>query len=356
MTAITEVEATAVHAPGTDLAQYQAPVIEEYRPRIIMAPGEAAELDKQLRDMMRAVLKEDVDFGVIPGTGTKPSLLKPGAEKLLQWFGFGHTTERAEVERDADGARVGVTYRCTVTKAMQDGRVVTVATCEGYAGYDEDRFFSTAEQAAEKEKANARRYHRDVNLSKCVEYRAPWNSVIKMAQKRALVGAALQATSASTLFTQDVEDMRAESAGDGKFTEAATAAVMALPEDVRTGLDQWYRGMKWPDPSRWTPEQWCAALQQSGRLAAQGERPQAAREPAPDAEAEAVPVVTPAEEWLGGAIGTAAKAATAAECRALWAESARKVAAGEITKADAGRVQEILKARIEDLGKEAARA
>lgn len=344
-----------MHAPGTDLAQYQAPVIEEYRPRIIMAADEAASLDKQLRDMMRAVLKEDVDFGVIPGTGSKPSLLKPGAEKLLQWFGFGHTTERSEVERDADGARVGVTYRCTVTKAMQDGRVVTVATCEGYAGYDEDRFFTTAEQAAEKEKANARRYKRDVNLSKCVEYRAPWNSVIKMAQKRALVGAALQATSASTLFTQDVEDMRPEADG-GKFTEAATAAVMALPEDVRTGLDEWYRGMRWPDPSRWTPEQWCAALQQSGRLAALEDRPEAAGEPASGGEAEAAPVVTPAEEWLGTAIGNAAKAQTAAECRALWTESARKVAAGDITKAHATQVQAILKARIEDLGSEAARA
>lgn len=354
MTAVTEVGATAVHAPGTDLAQYQAPVIEEYRPRIIMAAEEAASLDKQLRDMMRAVLKEDVDFGVIPGTGTKPSLLKPGAEKLLQWFGFGHATERSEVERDADGARVGVTYRCTVTKAMQDGRVVTVATCEGYAGYDEDRFYTTAEQAAEKEKANARRYKRDVNLAKCVEYRAPWNSVIKMAQKRALVGAALQATSASTLFTQDIEDMQPGADG-GKFTEAATAAVMALPEDVRTGLGEWYRGMKWPDPSRWTPEQWCAALQQSGRLAALEDRPQAAREPA-GGEQDAAPAVTPAEEWLGAAIGNAAKAQTAAECRALWAESARKVAAGDITKAHATQVQEILKARIEDLGREAARA
>lgn len=349
-----EVIATAVHAPGTDLAPYQAAVIEEYRPRIIMEAAEAAALDKQLRDMMRAVLKEDVDFGVIPGTGTKPSLLKPGAEKLLQWFGFGHTTERSEVERDSEGGRVGVTYRCTVTKAMQDGRVVTVATCEGYAGYDEDRFYVTAEQATEKEKANARKYKRDVYLSKCVEYRAPWNSVIKMAQKRALVGAALQATSASTLFTQDVEDMRPEADG-GKFTEAATAAVMALPEDVRTGLDQWYRGMKWPDPSRWTPEQWCAALQESGRLAALQDGARAAGKPEARAEAEAV-VVTPAEEWLGTAIGNAAKAPTVAECRVLWAESARKVAAGDITKADAGRVQEILRARIEDLGREAARA
>jgi hypothetical protein len=258
-----------------------------------------------------------------------------------------------------------VTYRCTVTKAMADGRVVTVAMCEGYAGYDEDRFYTTAEEARAKAEAKERRFARqDQRAPKpekwadAAEYRAPWNSVIKMCQKRALVGAALQATSASTLFTQDMEDMRAEaSAPDGgQFTEAATAAVMALPQDVRTGLDQWYRAKRWPESSRWTPEQWCAALQESGRLAALQERPQAAREPASAGPAEAEPVVTPAEEWLGTAIGNAAKAPTVAECRALWAESARKVAAGDITKADAGRVQEILRARIEDLGREAARA
>ena len=59
-----------------------------------------------------------------------------------------------------DGRWAGVTYRCTVTKDMPDGRKVIVATCEGYAGYDEDRFYLTAEdarrKAEEKERANAK--------------------------------------------------------------------------------------------------------------------------------------------------------------------------------------------------------
>lgn len=358
-----EVTATAVHAPGTDLAPYRATVIEEYRPRIIMAPDEASELDKQLRSMMLAVLKENVDYGVIPGTGSKPTLLKPGAEKLLQWFGFGHETGRVEVERDGDGQRIGVTYRCTVTKGMADGRVVTVAMCEGYAGYDEDRFYTSAEDARAKAESKERTFARkDNRLAKpekwenAAEYRAPWNSVIKMAQKRALVGAALQATSASTLFTQDMEDMRAEADG-GKFTEAATAAVMALPEDIRTGLTQWYRGQKWPDPSRWTPEQWCAALQESGRLAERRSRPQPVQQVADaGAEPEAPSGMTAAEEWIADTIGKAARATTVTACRAFWTESAQKARAGDITRADATQVQEILKARIEDLAREAARA
>jgi hypothetical protein len=280
VTAVAEVEATAVHAPGTDMTPYARTAVEEYRPRIIMAAEDAKALDDSLRAMMKAVLRDGADYGVIPGTGSKPTLLKPGAEKLLQWFGFGHATERVESERDENGARLGVTYKCSVTKAMQDGRVVTVATCEGYAGYDEDRFYTTAEQARAKAEANERKWaakdNRPANPKKwesAAEYRAPWNSVIKMAQKRALVGAALQATSGSTLFTQDLEDMRDADSGGSQFAEAAGEAIMALADDVREALDKWWRGKRWPDPSRWSAEQWCAALQTAGYLTANREQP-----------------------------------------------------------------------------------
>ena len=355
MTVITEVEATAVHAPGMDIAAYQPQALEEYRPRIIMAPDEAAELDKSLRDMMRAVLREDVDFGVIPGTGSKPTLLKPGAEKLLQWFGFGHSTEKVETERDDDGNRLGVTYRCVITKAMQDGRNVIVATCEGYAGYDEDRFYTTAEQAEAKERANAQRYQRNPNPMKFLEYRAPWNSVIKMSQKRALVGAALQATSASTLFTQDLEDMRADAA-PSPFVEAAEARINALTPETRNALVRWYRGQRWPAPVKWSPEQWCEALQVAGAFAfaaqQQPEPPPATTQapagtPSPSAE--------PGETWLDAALAEAGELPDAEACKKLWRESAAKVHAGEISKDDAKRVQDLLRARIADLGAEAAR-
>ena len=149
MTAVAEIEATAIHAPGTDLTPYQPQALEEYRPRILMEAAEAAEMDSQLRSMMKAVLAENTDYGTVPGS-SKPSLWKPGAEKLLQWFGFGHEIEKAETERAEDGTRVGVTYRCTVFKEMGDGRKVTVATCEGYTGYDEDTFYTSEQDARRK--------------------------------------------------------------------------------------------------------------------------------------------------------------------------------------------------------------
>lgn len=288
-----------MHAPGTDLTPYQPPPVEEYRARFVMAPDEAAELDRQLRECMRAVLVEGTDYGPIPGGDpARKNLLKPGAQKLIQWFGFGFTNDRTETERDADGARMGVTYRCTVFKEMADGRKVTVATCEGYAGYDEDRYYTSAEAARAKAEAKERKWaQQDQRAPKperwegAAEYRAPWNTLLKMAQKRSLVGAAIDATAASGLFTQDMEDAaHASSVPDGgEFTGAATAAIMKLPQEVRDDLDRWVAGKKWGSSGKWTPDQWCTALQTSGYLSAKRQAAQAQPDAQPAAGGPAAP-------------------------------------------------------------------
>jgi hypothetical protein len=372
VTAVMEVEASAVHPPGTDLAAYQAQAVEEYRPRIIMEPAEAADLDNQLRSMMKAILREGTDYGTIPGT-PKPSLWKPGAEKLLQWFGFGHEIVKAETERNDDGSRLGVTYRCTVTKEMPDGRKVTVATCEGYAGYDEDSFFVTeqdarrkAETAERKWAAKDRRQPVSAKWENAVEYRAPWNSVIKMAQKRSLVGAALQATSASTLFTQDLEDMRGQADPAGGFTAAGSAALMALPPDIREGLDRWRKARGWPETREWSAGQWCSALQMAGFLAAKRERPQqAAQAPAADAPpareqpADGAPAAAPAQgpaeaEWVRAFLTRLADARTDADIRARRSEIVRAVADKVIAKATANELFADVRHRGEEIAKAAA--
>jgi hypothetical protein len=363
VTAVAELEVTAVHAPGTDLAAYQPQAVEEYRPRIIMEPAEAADLDNQLRSMMKAILREGTDYGTIPGT-PKPSLWKPGAEKLLQWFGFGHEIVKADTERNEDGSRLGVTYRCTVTKEMQDGRKVTVATCEGYAGYDEDSFFITEQDARRKAEASERKWARKDNRApkpekweNAAEYRAPWNSVIKMAQKRSLVGAALQATSASTLFTQDLEDMRAGQGAD-PFMTAADAAMMALPQDVRDAIDGWWRARKWPPPDRWTPEQMVSALQTAGYLTARREsaqRPATGPQPAAAGgqaagEAEDAPVVVtpdPMDGEAGWVRGFVARIGTADETkiRTMRVELGKAVQAKVLDHKTANELTDLLQER-----------
>jgi hypothetical protein len=165
----------------------------------VLTPEAVRDRVRAQHELLRAALAEGTDYGVIPGT-PKPTLLKPGAEKLLAAFGFGHRLEQTAVERDADGRAVGVTYRCVVTKWV-DGSEVTVASCDGYAGRDEPKWA-----------------------------KAPWNTVVKMAQKRALVGAALQATATSGLLTQDVEDAAPATTG---LVEALRRRCRALPPEAQ---------------------------------------------------------------------------------------------------------------------------
>jgi hypothetical protein len=73
-----------------------------------------------------------------------------------------------------------------------------------------------------------------------------------------------------------------------------------------------------------------------------------------NAAPEAVKPATTDGAWLDGAIAKAAGTDLSAdECRALWRDSAEKVRGGSVAKEDAKRVQDLLKARIEDLGREA---
>jgi hypothetical protein len=164
-----------------------------------LTPDQATARAQWVRDVTKAALTVDVDYGQIPGTD-KPSLFKSGAEMLLLAAGYGFDMDRLE-DDDARTHR-GVTYKCTVRR--RDGSVVS--TCDGYAGYDESRFFTSAEDAEKRERYNAEKYHRPVNANRFVEYRAPWNTLVKMAEKRALVGAALNACAASGLFIADLDD------------------------------------------------------------------------------------------------------------------------------------------------------
>ena len=355
---------TTADEPVTgELVHYTPQVAEEYRPRMLMAPDEAAQIDQALRDMMRAVLHADVDYGVIPGTN-KPSLYKPGAEKLLQWFGFGHAMERVEIERDADGGRLGVTYRCTVTKAMPDGRVIVVATCEGYAGYDEERFYQTAEQAQAKAKAQeekwARKDKRQPNPAKwqnITEYRAPWNSVIKMCQKRALVGAALQATSGSTLFTQDVEDTTEPASPGASIASAASEVIASLPEEARRGVEAWRKEQDWPRSSEWDAAQWCAALVQAGRQSQYQDMKDniisRGKSPEPETDAWATPTGSDGG-WPEEAEGLILAAPDVDACRAIYRLAVAKANLGEISAEDRQRICDLAAAQADDLAKNAA--
>ncbi|EGO2729429.1 hypothetical protein CYR81_11230 [Enterococcus faecalis] len=122
-------------------------------------------------------LKSGQDFGLIPGTN-KPTLLKPGAEKIQMLFGV--TSEYEEIERiqDYDNGFFAYTIKCTLSK---NGQKITEGM--GHCNTKEKKYIKQD----------------PFTLA---------NTCLKMAKKRAQIDATLTIASLSEVFTQDMEDLQ----------------------------------------------------------------------------------------------------------------------------------------------------
>jgi hypothetical protein len=225
----------------TDVDVYQPAAPAQYGAAIVMTPEDARALDEQVRRCTEAVLREGTDYGIIPGTNGEKTLWRPGAQKLLQWFRLECTCERIEVERDDDGRKHGITYRAEVGRGLKTATPVILATCEGTADYDETKFHQTAEQVKARlrdaEHKWAAKDHRAPNADRwnsAKEYRADWNALMKRAQKRAIVGAVVDATAAGGIFADREEDETPAPQDDGPtwYEQALEAALTFTDQEA----------------------------------------------------------------------------------------------------------------------------
>jgi hypothetical protein len=215
----------------------------------------------------KSILKPDLDFGIIPGT-PKPSLYKPGAEKLRFVYGLGVEMRCIDKTVDIHTPFLDFTYRCTVKS--KTGQIL--AECEGSCNSMEKKYghvwksehelppgTDTSKLVSKASGKKISEFDFSINKAettgkygKAKEYWDMWldaieagtakkikkksfkgneldawemdntqvsyrltnpdvmdlkNTIMKMAQKRAFVGAILLATGASEFFTQDVEDL-----------------------------------------------------------------------------------------------------------------------------------------------------
>lgn len=208
------------------------------------------------------LLTKDQDFGIIPGVA-KPSLYKPGAEKLRMAFGLTVEMNQTDKVLDLQSGYVSYTYKATVKS--KTGQIL--AECEGncntwetkyrYLWVKEDQLPSNVDKNTLQKKGTViSEFVFGINKAETIgQYGKPaeyWqkfrdaiasgkakritkptkkgemeayeisdfvyriqnpdvvgqqNTVMKMSQKRAYVGAILMATGASEFYTQDVEDM-----------------------------------------------------------------------------------------------------------------------------------------------------
>lgn len=172
----------------------------------------------------KEILKQDLDYGVIPGVN-KPSLYKPGAEKLRFVYGLGVEINLSDKTEDFDRNFLDYTYKATVKG--RNGEVI--AECEGNANSYESKWRynwvvsdknPTKEEADQLKAEKKGRWTKQGNNWVWLEKQENpdvtglKNTLIKMSQKRAFVGAILIATGASEFFTQDVEDIETFAVGD----------------------------------------------------------------------------------------------------------------------------------------------
>lgn len=174
----------------------------------------------QFQQVIQKTLHQGHDFGIIPGTD-KPTLLKPGAEKILMMMGLRSEFEIVDSTRDFEKGFFHYQVRCRLLKG-------NVLITEGLGSCN----------TRERKYLKMDPYTMD-------------NTVLKMAKKRALVDAALLVASLSDVFTQDIEDMdlagekvtgqkRYATDQDGTISKAQAKRMFALsggnPEIVKTVL------------------------------------------------------------------------------------------------------------------------
>ena len=206
---------------------------------------EVAERRNAVVEFTRAALHEGVDFGVIPNT-SKPTLLKPGAEKLCTLFGLSPTFEILDSVKDWTGAEHGgeplfyFEYKC---KLWKNG--VLIAEGDGSCNSWEKKYrFREAKRLCpdcgqptiikgrkefgggwlcfkKQGGCGAKFFDGDTAIEAQEVGQVPnpdapdlINTIQKMSQKRALIAATLIAVNASEFFTQDLEEMIIE----GTFT------------------------------------------------------------------------------------------------------------------------------------------
>ena len=150
---------------------------------------------KLVKEAVSKVMTEGInnDFAEIPGT-RKKCLLKPGAEKLMRLFGLGVRFKKIENIFDRFENFAMYSYEAEIYH-LRTGTVI--ASCEGTANSQEQKY---------KEK---KQYQNNVVVG-MVPIPVPdiVNTLKKMAQKRAMVGAVIIAVGASDYFSQDEDEVQ----------------------------------------------------------------------------------------------------------------------------------------------------
>lgn len=168
----------------------------------------SASLNKvaSVQAVIQRTLKGGHDYDTIPGT-QKPTLLKPGAEKILMMFGLTSEYEIVDSIEDWKNGVFAYTVRCILSK---NGAKITEGL--GNCNSKEDKYRyrwvrpEDVPMGIDSNTLKANNWGK-VRVENDEIY-SQVNTILKMAKKRAQVDATLTVASLSEVFTQDIEDMK----------------------------------------------------------------------------------------------------------------------------------------------------
>lgn len=207
-----------------------------------------------IQQVMANAMVKDTHYGVVPGCGDKPTLLKPGVEKLSLTFRLAPTYAITKTELGNGHREYEV--RCTLThipsgKVFGEG-VGSCSTAESKYRYRkaERKCPTCSKETIIKGKAEygggwlcfakkggcGAKFKDDdesitsqqVGRSENPDIADSYNTVLKMAKKRAHVDAVLTATAASDIFAQDLEDLP-----QGERDDVGPQPVVKLSNDFK---------------------------------------------------------------------------------------------------------------------------
>ncbi|MDD5305047.1 MAG: hypothetical protein PHS14_18260 [Elusimicrobia bacterium] len=238
------------------LVEETAGPVKYEEPRELTIEEVEAQVAK-IEALMQRVLKRDQHYGVIPGTGEKPTLLQPGAEKINLMFRIGPGKPEVE-EVPLGGGHMDVKVTLPMLH-LTTGKVLgygfgSCSTMESKYRYrsasrkcptcgKETIIKGKAEYGggwlcfAKKGGCGAKFAEDDSAITGQVvgkienpDIADVYNTVRKMAYKRAYVGGTIKVTAASDFFTQDLEDMH-DNGGpeEERKAEPAPAPAKAKP-------------------------------------------------------------------------------------------------------------------------------
>ena len=174
----------------------------------------AVDIRKQvnlIQSVMQEVMRDGEHYGKIPGCD-KPTLLKPGAEKLAMTFRLSSEYEELPGSTESDSF-ICYKINCRLVH-ITTGQII--GNGRGTCNSKEKKYRTRSvyvNKATNEEKAIGKKETRKSRTGTYDVYiipQDPWdvqNTIYKMACKRALIAAILNATAASDIFTQDIEDL-----------------------------------------------------------------------------------------------------------------------------------------------------